>query len=60
MEKLIFDISKEDNRECGTIVRVKASAAMAITRVMRETGMNASEIATRMILYAAENYEVRR
>lgn len=60
MDKLVFKVSTPDTRECGPVVRIKPSAAVLITDLMRRTGLSATQVASRMIEYAYKNCEVEK
>lgn len=57
MEKLIF--RKPSKKSQAQTVKVSAKAYNAISAIEAETGLSMTHIATQMVLYAAQNVDIR-
>lgn len=58
MEKLIFRKPSKKKAQAQT-VKVSAKAYNAISAIEAETGLSMTYIATQMVLYAAQNVDIR-
>lgn len=58
-EKLIFEPYVFNQERKNPIVRLNTDAAKAVTKIVMQTGLPISEVASAMILYAEKFVEVR-
>lgn len=59
MEKLIFRKPSKSKKAQAQTVKVSAKAYNAISAIEAETGLSMTYIATQMVLYAAQNVDIR-